>query len=145
MCLSFIWIFQSISCRNMMLSSCSPVQIYILLLCQTTWSLWQIFHVKYSSAYAYNWVYLWFLQFPKKFLYPIILYVFSILPFMILLFSKYINFLLSTFFSYRILFHALCLYLFHKLTSVYHTCTYTMMYCGCHLHQIYIFEIYTLA
>ena len=37
MCLSFIWIFQSISCRNMMLSSCSPVQIYILLLCQTTW------------------------------------------------------------------------------------------------------------
>ena len=30
MCLSFIWIFQSILCRNMMLSSCSPVQnIYI--------------------------------------------------------------------------------------------------------------------
>ena len=35
-CLLFILIFQSISRRNIMLSSCSPVQIYILLLCQRT-------------------------------------------------------------------------------------------------------------
>ena len=31
-CLLFILIFQSILCRHIMLSSCSPVQIYILLL-----------------------------------------------------------------------------------------------------------------
>ena len=86
MCLSFIWIFQSISCRNM--------------------------------------------------------YVFSILPFMFLCYLTYINLLLSTFVSYHILFHALHLYLLHKLTAVYHTCTYTIMYCVCHLHEIYISDIY---
>ena len=80
----------------------------------------------------------------KKMLYPIICMYFQFYP---LCFYDFwhINLLLSTFFSYDILFHALCLYLLHKLTSVYHTCTYAMMYCVCHLHQIYIFEIYTLA
>ena len=38
-CLLFILIFQSISCRHIMLSSCSPAQIYILLLCRRISSL----------------------------------------------------------------------------------------------------------
>ena len=63
----------------------------------------------------------------------------------VLLFSMCIDLLLSTSFSYHILFHALCFYLFHKSTAVYHTCIYTMMYGVCHLHHIYIYEIYTLA
>ena len=29
--------------------------------------------------------------------------------------------------------------------SMFVSCTYTMMYCICHLLQIYIFEIYTLT
>ena len=139
MCLSFIWIFQSISCRNMMLPSCWPIQIYILLLCQTTWYFLTDVSCEVFSGYAYNWVHLWFLQFPKKIVLPYNMYVFSILPFMFLWFLTYINLLLSTFFSYHILFHALCLYLLHKSTPVYHTCTYTVMYCVCHLHKIYIY------
>ena len=84
-------------------------------------------------------------NFQKKIAPSYNMHVFSILPFMFLWFLTYINLLLSTFFSYHTLFHALCLYLLHKSTSVYHTCTYTMMYCVCHLHKIYIFEIYTLT
>ena len=99
MCLSFKWIFQSISCRNMMLSSCWPVQIYIYYCYAKQLDvLWQMFHVKYSSGYAYNWVHMWFLQFPKKIVLPYNMYVFSILPFMFLWFLTYINLLLSTFF-----------------------------------------------
>ena len=38
-CLLFFLIFQSISCRNIMLSSCLPAQIYILQLCRRISSL----------------------------------------------------------------------------------------------------------
>ena len=100
--------------------------------------LWQMFHVKYSSGYTYNSVHLWFLQFPKKIVLPYNIYVFSILPFMFLWLLTYINLLLYIF-SYHILFHALCLYLLHKSTPVDQSCTYTMMYCVCHLHKIYIY------
>ena len=61
--------------------------------------LWQMFHVKYSSGYTYNWVHFWFLQFPKKkIVIPCNMYVFLILPFMFLWYLTYINLLLSTFF-----------------------------------------------
>ena len=81
MCLSFIWIFQSISCTNMMLSSCSPVQIYILLLCQTTWCF-----VTDISCKVFYWVHIQLsslmilVKFLKKLICPIICMYFQFYP-----------------------------------------------------------------
>ena len=145
MCLSFIWIFQSISCRNMTLCHVDLYKHIYYCYAKQLDVLWQMFHVKYSSGYTYNWVHLWFLQFPNKLLYPIICMYFQFYP---LCFYDVLHILISYwvhFFSYHILFHVIFLYLLHKLTPVYHTCMYTMMYHVCHLYKIYIFEIYTLA
>ena len=144
-CLSFIWIFQSISLEIWCYHHVHLYKHIYYCYAKQLDVLWQMFHVKYSSGYAYKWVHLWFLQFPKKIAVPYNMYVFSILSFMFLWFLTYINLLLSTFF--HIIFYFMlyvCIFL-HKLTPVYHTCTYTMMYCVCHLHKIYIFEIYRLA
>ena len=94
--------------------------------------LWQISHVKYSSGYTYNWV---SCKISKKIVMPYNMYVFSILPFILLWYLTYINPVLSTFFLIQ---YFMSWYMFV-------CCTYTMMYCICYVLQIYILEIYTLT
>ena len=83
-------------------------------------------------------------NFQKELFYPIIFMYFQFYPlcfydFWHILISYWVHF----FFQIIFIFHALCLYLLHKLTPVYHTSTYTMMYCVCHLGKIYIYwDIY---
>ena len=127
MCLLFILIFQSISCRNIMLSSCSPVQIYYITIMPKNFHFSKkMFHVKCCSTYAYNWVHFWFLQFPEQLLYPV-LHIYFQITLDFLLFLKCIYLLLSTSFWDHISFNALCLHLVHKSTPLCHTCTYTML------------------
>ena len=139
-CLLFILIFQSISCRNIMLSSCSPAQIYILLLCRRTSTFQKIFHIK-CSTYAYNRVHFWFLQFPEQLLYPALHIYFQYTLDVFIIFKVYLS-LIEYIFLISCVTEFLCLNLLHKSTLVCHTCTYTMTYNVCHLHLIYIWDIY---
>ena len=117
-CLLFI--FQSISCRHIMLSSCSPVQIYILLLSRKISSL-QNRSLIYSAVVlmdtiefmydSYNFLNNWS---------TCITYLSSTFPFQVLLFLQYIYLTLCISFSYDVLLHVLCMNLVHNLILVYH-------------------------
>ena len=139
--LLFILTFQSISCRNIMLSSCSPAQIYILLLCRRPCTLPKMLNMKYCSTYAYNWVNFWFLQFPEQFPYPALHIYFQH-------YAWHLYYFQSVFISHWVhLFDIIC----HQMPYVLIFCTNQLKYSIvvhipwhiiCHLHLWYIWNIY---
>ena len=139
MCPLFILIFQSVSCRNIMLSSCSPVHIYIYYYYAKELDvLWQMFHVKCCSTYAYNWVHFWFLQFPEKLLYPVLPMYFQHYP---LCFYYFLSVLIS---YWVLLFHIifyfmLCVCIFFTNQLQYITLVHIQW---CTVYVIYITYIY---
>ena len=82
--------------------------------------LWQISHVKYSSGYTYNWV---SCKISTKIVIPYNMYVFLILPFILLWYLTYINPLLSTYFYiiFYVMVYVCMLYIYSDV--LYMLCT----------------------
>ena len=141
-CLLLISIFQSISCRNIMLSSCSPAQIYTLLLSRKISSL-QNRSLIYSAVVlmdtiefmydSYNFLNNW------STLHYIPIFNISLSGFII--FTVYLSHLKYIFFIWCVtacpMFES-----FAQLNSSMWFCTSTMTYYVCHLHVLYIWDIY---
>ena len=143
MCLLFILIFQSISCKNIILSSCSPVQIYILFIMLKNFQLFQkMFHVKCCSTYVYNWVHFLIRAISWTIALPCSTYLFQHYPWCFYYFQiVFISYWVHLFDIIFYLMLYVCIFFTNQLQYV-HTCTYTMMYSVCHLHCIYIWDIY---
>ena len=149
MCLLFILIFQSISCRNIMLSSCSPVQIYIYYYYSKELQLFQkMFYVKCCSTYAYNWVHFWFLQFPEQLPYPVLHIYFQHYPWCFYYFqSVLISYWVHLFDIIFCLMPYVCIFFTNQLQYVtlvhIQWCMVYVIYIA--YIYIYIYEIYTLV
>ena len=141
-CLLFILIFQSISCRHIMLSSCLPTQIYILLLCRRISSLQNRSLI--SSAVV--------LMDTMKFIYDCFNFLnnwstlhnipmFNISLWGFIIFTMYVSPMKNTFWIWCVTEWTMCESL-AQLNSGMSFCTYTMAYYVCHVHVLYIWHIY---
>ena len=141
-CLLFILIFQSISCRHIMLSSCLPTQIHILLLCR------RISHLQNRSLISSAVVLMDTMKFTYDYynflnnwstLHYIPMFNISLWGFIIL--TMYVshmkNILLMWCVTECTMFES-----FAQLNSSMSFCTYTMTYYVCHVHVLYIWDIY---
>ena len=145
-CLLFILIFQSISCRHIMLSSCLPTQIYILLLCRRISSLQNrslisnavvLMDTMKFTYDCYNFLNNW------STLHYIPMFNISLWGFII--FTMYVSHMYKLgriFFWYDVLLNALCVNLLHNWILVSHF-VHILWHTMYVMYMCYIYDTYT--